>query len=89
MPATPSSSVPAPLVVAGGSLGTGRQVARQARATGREVRLVDEPVNGRALRATLDGAGAAVLIPARTVASLAARSRPSSTRPAIPPPAHT
>ncbi len=73
MPATPFSSTLAPLVVAGGSLATGREVARQAGAAGREVRLVDEPANGPALRAALDGAAAAVLIPARTVASLTAQ----------------
>ena len=70
MPVTPISSDLAPLVVAGGSLATGREVARQAGAAGREVRLLDEPANGRALCAALDGAAAVVLIPARTVGSL-------------------
>ena len=73
MPATPISSALAPLVVAGGSLATGRELARQAGAAGREVRLVDEPADGRALRAALDGAAAVILIPARTVGSLAAQ----------------
>jgi NADPH-dependent 2,4-dienoyl-CoA reductase/sulfur reductase-like enzyme len=45
MPATPISSDLAPLVVAGGSLATGREVARQAGAAGREVRVVDEPAS--------------------------------------------
>lgn len=73
MPATPISSALAPLVVAGGSLATGRELARQAGAAGREVRLVDEPADGRALCAALDGAAAVILIPARTVGSLAAQ----------------
>ena len=68
---TPSPKAPwptlAPLVVAGGSLATGRELARQAGATGREARLVDEPGNGRELRAALDGAAAVAVIPARTV----------------------
>jgi uncharacterized protein YbjT (DUF2867 family) len=71
----PPGSALAPLVVAGGSLATGRELARQAGAAGREVRLVDEPRDGRELRAALDGAAAAVLIPARTVASLTAQVR--------------
>jgi uncharacterized protein YbjT (DUF2867 family) len=71
MPTAPFSSLLAPLVVAGGSLATGRELARQAGAAGREVRLVDDPANGPALRPALDGAAAVVLIPARTVASLA------------------
>ena len=37
------------------------------------MRLVDEPQDGPELRAALDGAGAAILIPARTVASLTAQ----------------
>ena len=69
----PSRAGRAPLVVAGGSLATGRELARQAGAAGREVRLVDEPQDGRELRAALDGAGAAILIPARTVTSLTAQ----------------
>jgi uncharacterized protein YbjT (DUF2867 family) len=73
MPAQPSSPALAPLVVAGGSLATGREVARQAGAAGREVRLVDEPANAPELRAALHGAAAAVLIPARSVASLTAQ----------------
>lgn len=76
---TPSPKAPwptlAPLVVAGGSLATGRELARQAGATGREARLVDEPGNGRELRAALDGATAVAVIPARTVSSLAAQVR--------------
>jgi NAD(P)H-binding len=63
----------APLVVAGGSLATGRELARQAGAAGREVRLVDQPEPGAELRAALDGAAAVVIIPARTVTSLAAQ----------------
>lgn len=63
----------APLVVAGGSLATGRELARQAGATGREVRLVDDPEAGRALAAALDGAAAVAIIPARAVSSLAAQ----------------
>jgi len=75
----PPGSVPttwpvlAPLVVAGGSLATGREAARHAGAAGREVRLVDDPEHDRSLRAALDGAGAVIVIPARTVASLAAQ----------------
>jgi uncharacterized protein YbjT (DUF2867 family) len=65
----------APLVVAGGSLATGREVARQAGAAGREVRLVDQPESGAELRAALDGAAVVVIIPARTVTSLAAQLR--------------
>ena len=63
----------APLVVAGGSLATGRELAYQAGAAGREVRLVDEPGNGAELQAALRGAAAVAIIPARTVASLAAQ----------------
>lgn len=73
MPAAPFSSALAPLVVTGGSLATGRELARQAGADGREVRLVDEPADGPALRVSLEGAAAVVLIPARTVASLTAQ----------------
>lgn len=73
MPVTPFWSAPAPLVVAGGSMGTGRELARQAGAAGREVRLADEPADGAGLRAALDRAAAAVLIPARTVVSLTAQ----------------
>jgi uncharacterized protein YbjT (DUF2867 family) len=73
MPATPST--PAPLVVAGGSLATGCELARQACAAGREVRLVDDPANAPELRAALDGVAAVVLIPARTVASLTAQAQ--------------
>ncbi len=54
---------PAPLVVVGGSLGTGRELARQAGAAGREVRLVDQPESGAELRAALDGAAAVAIIP--------------------------
>lgn len=63
----------APLVVAGGSLATGRELARQAGAAGREVRLVDQPERGAELQAALHGAAAVVIIPARTVTSLAAQ----------------
>jgi uncharacterized protein YbjT (DUF2867 family) len=63
----------APLVVAGGSLATGRELARQARAAGREVRLVDEPEHGGELPAALHGAAAVAIIPARTVVSLSAQ----------------
>jgi uncharacterized protein YbjT (DUF2867 family) len=62
---------PAPLVIAGGSLATGRELARRAGAAGREVRLVDEPVDDQELPAALHGAAAVAIIPARTVASLA------------------
>lgn len=64
---------PAPLVVAGGSLATGRELAYQAGATGRDVRLVDEPGHAVELRAALAGAAAVAIIPARTVVSLAAQ----------------
>jgi len=60
-----------PLVVAGGSLATGRELAHQAGAAGREVRLVDDPGDGGELRAALRGAAAVAIIPARTVTSLA------------------
>ena len=76
MPVTSAQSAPqalAPLVVVGGSLGTGRELARQAGAAGREVRLVDQPESGAELRAALDGAAAVAIIPARTVTSLAAQ----------------
>lgn len=63
----------APIVVAGGSIGTGLELARLAGAMGREARLVDDPAPGAELRAALDGAEAIALIPARTVASLAAQ----------------
>jgi uncharacterized protein YbjT (DUF2867 family) len=66
-------STEAPLVVAGGSLATGRELAYQAGAAGREVRLVDEPGKGAALRAALRGAAAVAIIPARAVTSLAAQ----------------
>jgi uncharacterized protein YbjT (DUF2867 family) len=77
-PATSATSAqatwpaPAPLVVAGGSLGTGRELARQAGAAGREVRLVDDPERDGSLGAAIDGSGAVAIIPARTVGSLAA-----------------
>ena len=76
MPVTSAQSARqalAPLVVVGGSLGTGRELARQAGAAGREVRLVDQPESGAELRAALDGAAAVAIIPARTVTSLAAQ----------------
>jgi hypothetical protein len=63
----------APLVIAGGSNGTGLELARLAGATGREARIVDDPAPGAELRAALDGAEAVALIPARTVGSLAAQ----------------
>jgi uncharacterized protein YbjT (DUF2867 family) len=61
----------APLVVAGGSLATGRELVRQAQAAGREVRPVEDPGDGRGLRAALRGAAAVAVIPARSVSSLA------------------
>jgi uncharacterized protein YbjT (DUF2867 family) len=63
----------APLVIAGGSNGTGLELARLAGATGREARIVDDPAPCAELRAALDGAEAVALIPARTVGSLAAQ----------------
>lgn len=75
MTAVPSLNALAPLVVAGGSLATGRELARQAGAAGREVRLVDQPEHGGELRAALDGAAAVAIVPARTAGSLAAQVR--------------
>ncbi len=72
-PAPPAAPARAPFVVAGGSLATGRELARQAATAGHEVRLVDQPEPGGELWAALAGASAVAIIPARTVKSLAAQ----------------
>lgn len=71
----PSPPPPAALVIAGGSRGTGRVLAEQARAAGHEVRVMDELERARRLRTALTAAGAVAIIPARGVASLAAQVR--------------
>jgi uncharacterized protein YbjT (DUF2867 family) len=60
-------------VIAGGSRGTGRVLAEQARAAGHEVRVVDEREHAGELRRAVTAAGAVAIIPARGVASLSAQ----------------
>lgn len=60
-----------PLVVAGGSEGTGRLVASLAMAQGREVRVVDTPEHTASLRSAMVRVGGVVLVPARRVESVA------------------
>lgn len=72
MPSPPS---PAPLVIAGGSRGTGLVLAEQGRAAGHEVRVVDDLEGAGHLRAAVTAAGAVAIIPARGVASLVAQVR--------------
>lgn len=62
-------------MVAGGSLGTGRILARQAGCAGYEVRLVDEPERAALSAAALLAAAAVVIVPARAAPSPAAQVR--------------
>lgn len=63
------------VVVAQGSTGTGAFVAARARAEGRVVCVVDAPEHTGLSPATIDGAGAVVLVPARGSESVAAQAR--------------
>lgn len=64
-----------PLVLVGGSKGTGSLVASAARAQGRTVRVVNDPERLRELEAAMAGADGVVLVPARGSASVAAQAQ--------------
>ena len=64
-----------PLVVAGGSNGTGALAASLARTEGRVVRVVGAPEDAGWLRAAIAGAEGVVLVPARGARSVAAQAR--------------
>ena len=64
-----------PLVIAGGSGGTGALTASLARTQGRAVRVVGAPEDSRSLRAALAGADGVVLVPARGSESVTAHAR--------------
>ncbi|HTX08857.1 MAG TPA: NAD(P)H-binding protein [Solirubrobacteraceae bacterium] len=64
-----------PLVVAGGSRGTGMLVASLGRSQGRVVRVVEAPEAAGSLRAAIAGAEGVVLVPAREAVSVAAQAR--------------
>jgi uncharacterized protein YbjT (DUF2867 family) len=64
-----------PLVVAGGSSGTGALVASLARSESRAVRVADGLGHSRSLRAAIGGAEGVVLVPARGAESVAAQAQ--------------
>jgi uncharacterized protein YbjT (DUF2867 family) len=70
-----ASTTDRPLVVAGGSAGTGGRVAALAQARGRQVRLVQAPERCPSLPEILAGAAGVVLVPGRGVSSGAAQAR--------------
>jgi uncharacterized protein YbjT (DUF2867 family) len=64
-----------PVVVAGGSSGTGALVASLARAQSREVRITGAPEPGRSLRVAIGDATGVVLVPERGGQAVAAQAQ--------------
>lgn len=64
-----------PLVVTGGSAGTGALVVSQARTQGRDVTVVDSPETDSSLGAAIAGAEGVVLVPARGARSVSSQAR--------------